>query len=511
VRHIRNIMQQRPFRALLASGFAMILGQMIGCTPDSFFDPSVTGRFDDMPTTIPVLSQIDLIENENRLWAQASGVTPEDLVANDLAYRMAPGDIVTVEVYELIAPNTWHTITRRVDAGGYLRVTELGDVPAAGLTQQEFEDLLTDMYSQSVIMGAQVEVVVEEGGGFQYTVYGFIQSPGRYILRNPNLKLLDALAVAGGVPTTTKNIYVIRNLALGDSARLPFERNPDNARNSSEPTSTAPVNIEDLIDQLNNEDAPRPGAFGRMQEDFEPIDIDDLEPIRVATQPAVDIDDITAPAETTEGLTGSDVTYFYDQDRGIWVAGRGQAVNNTGRTSGANGSAPSRLDQMAVERIIEVPYQELSKGDTSYNIVVRPDDLIYVAGPQAGVVYIDGEIARPGVYQLPAAGTLTLSRLVAAAGGLGQLAIPENVDLTRVVGDHREATVRVNLGAIRQRTEPDLILKPDDHIIVGTNFWATPLAVIRNGFRVTYGFGFLLDRNFGNDVFGAPPTNQFGQ
>jgi len=28
---------------------------------------------------------------------------------------------------------------------------------------------------------------------------------------------------------------------------------------------------------------------------------------------------------------------------------------------------------------------------------------------------------------------------------------------------------------------------------------------------VTYGFGFLLDRNFGNDVFGAPPTNQFGQ
>jgi hypothetical protein len=22
---------------------------------------------------------------------------------------------------------------------------------------------------------------------------------------------------------------------------------------------------------------------------------------------------------------------------------------------------------------------------------------------------------------------------------------------------------------------------------------------------MTYGFGFLLDRNFGNDVFGAPP------
>ena len=47
----------------------------------------------------------------------------------------------------------------------------------------------------------------------------------------------------------------------------------------------------------------------------------------------------------------------------------------------------------------------------------------------------------------------------------------------------------------------------DDHIIIGTSWVATPLAIIRNGFRATYGFGFLLDRNFGNDVFGAPPTN----
>ena len=65
----------------------------------------------------------------------------------------------------------------------------------------------------------------------------------------------------------------------------------------------------------------------------------------------------------------------------------------------------------------------------------------------------------------------------------------------------------VNLSAIRNRAEPDIYMQPDDHIIIGTNFWAQPLAVVRNGFRATYGFGFLLDRNFGNDVFGPPPTN----
>ena len=28
------------------------------------------------------------------------------------------------------------------------------------------------------------------------------------------------------------------------------------------------------------------------------------------------------------------------------------------------------------------------------------------------------------------------------------------------------------------------------------------VAVVRNGFRATYGFGFVLDRNFEYDVFG---------
>ena len=49
-----------------------------------------------------------------------------------------------------------------------------------------------------------------------------------------------------------------------------------------------------------------------------------------------------------------------------------------------------------------------------------------------------------------------------------------------------------------------------DHIIIGTTFWAYPLAVFRNGLRMNYGFGFLLDRNFGNDVFGPPPVNVVG-
>jgi len=157
-----------------------------------------------------------------------------------------------------------------------------------------------------------------------------------------------------------------------------------------------------------------------------------------------------------------------------------------------------------ITRLLEIDYRDLVAGKSILNVIVRPDDFINVVPPPTGVVYIDGEIARPGPYDLPASGQLTLSRLVAAAGGLGPLAIPERVDLVRRVGD-REAAIRVNLAAIRERSEPDIVLKSDDHVIIGTNFFAQPLAVIRNGFRMTYGFGFLIDRNWGTDIFGPPP------
>jgi polysaccharide biosynthesis/export protein len=141
--------------------------------------------------------------------------------------------------------------------------------------------------------------------------------------------------------------------------------------------------------------------------------------------------------------------------------------------------------------------------------VVRPGAIIRVPPPPAGNVYTIGQINRGGVYAM--ADKLTLRRLIAASGGFNAIAIPERIDLTRMVGPDRQATIRLNGRAIFRGTHPDIFLKANDEINVGTSFWATPMAVIRNGFRATYGFGFLLDRNFGNDVFGAPPANRFGQ
>ena len=174
-------------------------------------------------------------------------------------------------------------------------------------------------------------------------------------------------------------------------------------------------------------------------------------------------------------------------------------------TGGGTDAPPAAL---VTQRVIEVPVAPLLQGVAQYNIVIRPGDVISVPSPPQGVIYVSGPgIQRPGTYNLPFSGKLTLQRLVASAGGLSAVAIPERVDLVRMIGENRQATIRVDYKAISAGTQPDILLKPDDLLNFGTNFWATPAAVIRNGFRMSYGFGFLLDRNFGNDVFGPPPDD----
>jgi polysaccharide export outer membrane protein len=454
----------------------------------------------------------------------------------DLTYRIAPADFVTVEIFELLAQGQVWATTRRVNASGEFRLpAPVGDIRAAGLTVQELQDEITRIVDEKVMPDPMVNVTVDESAGFSYTVYGAVAGTGLYSLRSADFRLVDALSQAGGIPLATRKIYVIRQVPLTEEvifqpgakpARTPMQ-SPDrspvdiedlirqlddpnsrpngrpNSRpiqpeNDGRPRQDPPIDIEDLIEELDD-DPPRHGVFpGAFAQERGPlIDIDDLEPVSVppSSADAALVDSKPAP------LAGHGDSFIYVQETDEWIPVKSSQTE----TAGPDGQPGGAL---FIERILGISYQRLKQGDSSYNIVIRPDDRIYVEEPQSGVVYVDGEIVRPGVYNFPASGKLTLSRLVAAAGGPGPLAIPTRVDLTRVVGENREATIRLNLAAIRNRTEPDIYLKPDDHIILGTNFWATPLAVFRNGLRITYGFGFLLDRNFGSDVFGAPPINR---
>lgn len=485
--------------AVTLCGCALLMGALSllgGCSMQTWFNPSKPSYGADYPTEIPILERLSTIEPEIDLWGETSRPEPRDLVPSDLEYRIVPGDVVTVSIFELYRADVWFQQTQRVNASGYIRVPEVGDIPAAGFTAQELEDLIVTQQPAGIVQ-PQVSVMIDSPAGFRYTVDGAIRGRGMYSLTTSDLRVRQALANAGGAPMTTETVYVIRTIPLTEEVKRWDVREdgpPDREQPESE-TEPAP-DIEELIERLEDNgdgDGARPGMFSsRYQDD----DDDDLEPPQQQQPPVVDFPEI-------EERRADRPPFIYDIQRGEWVR-----VEDDMRVDERPTPGRDPVSGMMAERIIEIDYERLIHGDSSQNIVVRPDDTIYVAPPTIGLVFIDGEVVRPGVYDLPATSKLTLSRLIATAGGFGQLAVPEYVTLTRKIGENREATVRLNLAAIRRRTQPDIYLKPDDYINIGTTWWATPLAVIRNGFRSTYGFGFLLDRNFGNDVFGPPPTDR---
>ena len=146
-------------------------------------------------------------------------------------------------------------------------------------------------------------------------------------------------------------------------------------------------------------------------------------------------------------------------------------------------------------RVIRIPLPELRAGNYHYNIVIRKDDVIHVPLTEQGFYYMMGNINRPGTYfigNIP----VTLTRAIAAAGSVGPLAEPAKVDLTRRIGGHKQEIVQVDLAKIFAGLQPDYYIKKDDLINVGTSPVSPWLAVLRNGFRATYGFGFVYDRNY---------------
>lgn len=178
--------------------------------------------------------------------------------------------------------------------------------------------------------------------------------------------------------------------------------------------------------------------------------------------------------------------------------------SETAGTATATGSKPEGVDWEALTeaesplRIIEVPVDSLLKGDMRYNIVIRYGDIVNVPVGTFGEYYITGHISRPGAYTLTGR-DITVKEAVASAGGFSVLAWPSRCELIRRLAGDQEEIRSINLDKIFSGQEPDFYLRPNDIINVGTTAVAPFLATIRNSFRMSYGFGFVYDRNFADE------------
>ena len=84
--------------------------------------------------------------------------------------------------------------------------------------------------------------------------------------------------------------------------------------------------------------------------------------------------------------------------------------------------------------------QLIQNGRTELNMEIKSGDVIYV--PEAGTVYVDGAVKKPGSY--PIKKQMSVNEAIAAAGGLTMSANQDDVKLVRYLEGGKREVVQLN-------------------------------------------------------------------
>ena len=114
------------------------------------------------------------------------------------------------------------SVTVPVRPDGRISVPLVGEVEAARRTPAELEEILTEAFEEFVTSPA-VSVVVQEINSHRVFIMGEVNSSGTYDIIQPT-RLLQALAMAGGLTETKSTLEVINN---NKQIMKMFNRTPD--------------------------------------------------------------------------------------------------------------------------------------------------------------------------------------------------------------------------------------------------------------------------------------------
>jgi protein involved in polysaccharide export with SLBB domain len=485
---------------------------------NSLIDQSELARAKD-GLIVPILDHLN--EQDKGIGEQyvhATKVTADDLVASSSDYIIGKNDLLQISITDLVGPGIESVRQARVTESGKISMPLVPQITAVGLTEAQLEQAIVSAYRDAnLISNAQVSVTVAEARARTFTVNGAIGAPGEYAIVRSDFRMLDALALAHDVTSSVgiDTIYVIRKNTEATAA------SSTNAPPTSVPTTNPGTDV--LAPHSEGPAAPA-RVMSLLTQDTtttSPSEAGSIPAPAVVAGVGTLATTITPTTELAPGATGTSTvtpTTQGDQEgRYVVIDGKPVLVDHTGAPTtapAATGAVATAADNSAAEsgakdfefnapaepsdvRVIRVPLDALRRGELKYNIVVRPGDYIYVPQPVVGEYYMGGHVLRTGVYSLTAR-KITLKEAFISAGMLDPVAIPSRTQIIRRIDDGHEIFAVVDIEKIFAGTEPDVYLRADDQVMVGTNIIAPFIAAIRNGFRITYGFGFLYDRNYWN-------------
>jgi polysaccharide export outer membrane protein len=101
------------------------------------------------------------------------------------------------------------------------------------------------------------------------------------------------------------------------------------------------------------------------------------------------------------------------------------------------------------------------------DVQIFPGDSILI--PRAGVVYVGGNVAKPGAYLLDGRRALTVEEVMALAGNGGHASAMKRVVLVRTLDDGRKESITIPVNLIYKGKAPDVALIDGDILYVPTS------------------------------------------
>lgn len=150
--------------------------------------------------------------------AEENSASPEREAsfAPNAAYRLGPGDVIDITVFEV------EELSRpaAISPDGTVALPLIGVVKLGGLTTRQAAAYLCRLYNQNLLRNPQISVSVKEYHSQPVSVLGGVVRPGIYQLRGPR-RLSDLLALAQGLaPDAGDEIVVERPPSNGPQETL---------------------------------------------------------------------------------------------------------------------------------------------------------------------------------------------------------------------------------------------------------------------------------------------------
>ena len=534
--------EQKLAKIVALAVLLILLGNLCGCQAVGdflktgrrrFFSPEKVIDAPSRSSINPIYHSIGVADTHQEMVPNATLPSLEDLTYSETDYRIGPTDMLDISILDLFSEGAETVLRRQVSDSGFIDLPLLKDrLLTKELTKEELREKVIQAYKESLVLrDPTVSVTILSRRQSIFSIRGAVARPGTYNIVRKDMRMMEALAMAGDI--VQPNIRYIIVIRPDSAVRKLKEPEAENGERPLPPLPEIPDEIPATGPATTGVPATRDTNVEDVIKEFSPVIERATQPSTIPKPSAVPYLTETSVGSATSGATtvedpelreAASKAYKWVYTNGRWIrvaqeapvatkpSGRDappvRPAGEKPRTQLATDRRPEdsdpfgwqKMDKSDLARIIAINLRKLNQGDPRMNIVIRDNDIIQVPTLEVGEFYIMGEVLRPGVYSLTGR-RITVKQALAAAGNLAPLAWPENSILIRRVGDNQEQIIALDVDAICHGKRPDLYLKPNDVLAIGTDVRAQFYAVMRNAFRMTYGFGFIWDRNFSDPMF----------